>query len=132
MTFQEPALWNHMTVEDNILYGCPLRGKQQRREEAALLAGRLGIGELLKRYPYEISGGQAKRAALARAIACRKPVLLLDEPFANLDEKSKAIAMEAVRQCCAGMTVLLVTHSREEAECLSQKRYQLERGRLYG
>ena len=40
--------------------------------------------------------------------------------------------MEAVRQCCAGMTVLLVTHSREEAECLSQKRYQLERGRLYG
>lgn len=132
MTFQEPALWNHMTVEDNILYGSPLRGRQPRREEAAALAERLGIGELLKRYPYEISGGQAKRAALARAIACRKPVLLLDEPFANLDEKSKAIAMEAVRQCCAGMTVLLVTHSREEAECLSQKRYQLERGRLYG
>lgn len=132
MTFQEPALWNHMTVEDNILYGCPLRGRQQRREQAALLAGRLGIGELLKRYPYEISGGQAKRVALARAIACRKPVLLLDEPFSNLDERIKGIAMDAVRQFCAEMTVLLVTHSREEADCLSKKRYHLERGRLYG
>ena len=132
MTFQEPALWNHMTVEDNILYGCPLRGRRQRREEAELLAGRLGIGELLRRYPYEISGGQAKRVALARAMACRKPVLLLDEPFANLDERIKAVAMDAVRQCCAGATVLLVTHSREEADCLSQKRYHLEGGRLYG
>ena len=132
MTFQEPALWNHMTVEENILYGCPLRGREERREEAASLADRLGIGGLLKRYPYQISGGQAKRAALARAIACRKPVLLLDEPFTNLDEKSKSVAMEAVRECCAGMTVLLVTHSREEAEYLSQKRYQMERGRLYG
>lgn len=132
MTFQEPALWNHMTVEENILYGSPLRGREARREEAASLAGRLGVGELLKRYPYEISGGQAKRVALARAIACRKPILLLDEPFTNLDERIKRLAIEAVGACCAGRTVLLVTHSREEADRLSQNQYHLEGGRLYG
>ena len=132
MTFQEPALWNHMTVAENILYGSPLRGRAERMEEAASLADRLGIADLLRRYPYQISGGQAKRAALARAIACRKPILLLDEPFANLDQRIKRMAIETVRECCGGMTVLRVTHSAEEADCLSRKQYHLEGGRLYG
>ena len=133
MTFQEPALWNHMTVRDNILYGYPQRDRDRRRKKAEELSEYLGIADLLRRYPYEISGGQAKRVALARALACEKSILLLDEPFSNLDEKIRIMAMETVKKYCQGrMTVLLVTHRKEEADYLCTRQYHMETGKLYG
>nr|MCR5033478.1 ATP-binding cassette domain-containing protein [Lachnospiraceae bacterium] len=89
MVFQDSLLWEHMTVEENILFGSPRKGKEERREQARTLSRALGIEELLHRYPHQVSGGQARRIALARAIACEKKILLLDEPFSNLDREGR-------------------------------------------
>ena len=80
MVFQEPALWNHMTVEENILF--PLGRKDRKGAGARVehICEELGIGDLMKRFPGQISGGQAKRVSLARALASGKEILLLDEP----------------------------------------------------
>ena len=131
MTFQEPALWNHMTVRENILFGCPAKGRAERETLVEDLAADFGIVDLLGRRPYEISGGQAKRVALARSIACNRDILLLDEPFSNLDAAVKAQAMETVlRRCKGNCTLLLVTHDPVEAEFLCDECYHMEEGVL--
>lgn len=131
MVFQEPALWNHMKVMDNIGFGCPLRERKERNEYISRLAAELGIEDLLCRRPYEISGGQARRVAIARALACKKPLLLLDEAFSNLDEETKMVTMETVRKYCDGKTaVVLVTHDEREAETFCDTFYCMEKGRL--
>lgn len=111
IVFQEPTLWNHMSVEQNLAYGM----KKKNMQELKLLAEKLQIAELLKKYPEEISGGQAKRVSLARALLSGKKNLLLDEPLSNVDPKTKEIILEFLRQeYLDKKCVLYITHDKDE------------------
>ncbi len=120
MVFQDYALFPHLNVADNIgfgLSGSP-RDKSQRVKEMLALVGLDGIG---KRMPYELSGGQQQRVALARALAPQPELILLDEPFSNLDTALRAQVRTEVRTILrqAGMSAIFVTHDQEEALSLS-------------
>ena len=109
--FQEPTLWNHMTIRKNLMYGM----KQKDDEAVQKIAEKLEIAELLDRYPEEISGGQAKRASLARALLADKKYLLLDEPLSNVDRKTKDIILDYLLEEVIGKkSVIYVTHDAEE------------------
>lgn len=115
MMFQEYALFPHMTVRENIAYGLARDSQQSYRvQEVLTLANLSGLEEQM---PHQLSGGQQQRVALARALAPKPKVLLLDEPFSNLDavlrSQIRQETKDILRKCEA--TVVLVTHSREEA-----------------
>ena len=111
VVFQEPTLWNHMTIRKNLMYGM----KQKDDEAVQKIAEKLEIAELLDRYPEEISGGQAKRASLARALLADKKYLLLDEPLSNVDRKTKDIILDYLSEEVIGKkSVFYVTHDAEE------------------
>lgn len=118
MLFQDYALFPHMNVEKNILFGIhhlPPRVRKIRVKEMMALVDMEGYE---KRYPHELSGGQQQRIALARAMAPEPKVLLLDEPFSNLDSHLLGAVREElfsiIRQL--GMTTIMVTHNLEDAE----------------
>ena len=115
MVFQEGALFPHLSVEQNIAYGLPKgQGRDERVGEVLEL---IGLSALRDRMPHELSGGQQQRVALGRALAPQPEVLLLDEPFSNLDPKLR----EQVRRDVLGIlkashaTAIFVTHDQEEA-----------------
>lgn len=111
VVFQEPTLWNHMTIRKNLMYGM----KQKDDEAVQKIAEKLEIADLLDRYPEEISGGQAKRASLARALLADKKYLLLDEPLSNVDRKTKDIILDYLSEEVIGKkSVIYVTHDAEE------------------
>src|SRR5688572_24627525 len=115
MVFQEYALFPHLTVADNVAYGLPRSvNKKQRVQEVLEL---VGLTDMLKRMPYELSGGQQQRVALARALAPKPQLVLLDEPFSNLDASLRAQVRAEVRQILrqARATAIFVTHDQEEA-----------------
>jgi iron(III) transport system ATP-binding protein len=120
MVFQDYALFPHLTVAANVGFGLP------RRERAARVPDLLdvvGLSGLDRRYPHELSGGQQQRVALARALAPAPELVLLDEPWSNVDpflrETLRAEVAEIIRPL--GVTVLLVTHDREEAFSLADR-----------
>src|SRR5690606_24952804 len=84
VVFQDYALFPHLSVIDNVLYGVKLSGKAAR-DHAMNQLDMLGLGELARRMPHTLSGGQQQRVALARTIAAAPGLVLLDEPFSNLD-----------------------------------------------
>ncbi|TAN48645.1 MAG: ABC transporter ATP-binding protein [Methylococcaceae bacterium] len=113
IVFQDYALFPHLTVADNVAYG--MRGRN-----AAVIADSLelvGLTGLEGRYPHELSGGQQQRVALARALAPQPSLLLIDEPFSNLDTAMREhLALELRRMLkAAGVTAVLVTHDQQEA-----------------
>ena len=114
MVFQDYALFPHLTVWANVGFGLPRRRRAGRVPELLRIVGLDGLG---KRYPHELSGGQQQRVALARALAPAPSLVLLDEPWSNVDpflrESLRAEVAEIIRPL--GVTVLLVTHDREEA-----------------
>ena len=130
MTFQSPALWNHMTVKQNILFG--VFGKDRKCRETLLreLSELLEIDGLSAHFPPQLSGGQAKRVSLARALAARREILLLDEPFSNLDKELKERMIPRLREKTAGQTLLLVTHDLDEADKLCDIKLFMKDGRL--
>ena len=123
LVYQEPVLWNHMPVWKNIAYGMAKKDKKVIYE----LMDALEIGGLEKRFPEEISGGQAKRVALARALAADKGILLLDEPLSNIDEKTKLKNLEyLVQNYKDRKTILYVTHSKSEADFLGCRQIRMD------
>ena len=131
MVFQDSLLFPDMTVRENILFGCPHKDKKQREMLVNELAEAYGIAGLLARYPHQLSGGQARRAALARALACERELLLLDEPFTNLDRDLKENIIKRTREFCEGKcAVLLVTHNEAEAQAFCARHLYMEEGRI--
>ena len=121
--FQEFNLLDTFTLEDNIYLPLVLAGKSYREMNEALapIAEKLGITELLKKYPYEVSGGQKQRAAVARALITGPRIILADEPTGALDSKSSDELLSLFRRINAsGQTVLMVTHSVKAASTASR------------
>ena len=118
IVFQDPTLWNHMTVKQNVSYGM-----MEKREERILeVVNGLQIEHLLHKYPEEISGGQAMRVSLARALLSDKGNLLLDEPLSNVDVQTKQIIMDYLRKnYCNCKCIIYVTHDRGEVKELPFK-----------
>ncbi len=114
IVFQDYALFPHMTVEANVGYGLERKGRSERVEEVLELVGLEGLG---KRLPSELSGGQQQRVALARTLASKPDVLLLDEPFSNLDAGLRERVRSEIREIlkAAGTTTVFVTHDQQEA-----------------
>lgn len=132
MVFQDQALFPHLRVIDNIGFG--LRGieRDERVAKVTQLLNLVGLKGLGSRYPHELSGGQQQRVALARALAPEPAVLLLDEPFSNLDTGLRRGLGEEVRGILKerGTATLLVTHDQEEAFALADKVGLMQNGRM--
>ncbi len=132
MVFQDYALFPHMTVRQNILFGLsrwPAAWRRTRLEEMVCL---VGLEKMAERYPHELSGGQQQRVALARALAPAPQLLLLDEPFSNLDVHLRQQLRAEVQAILAraGITTVLVTHDQEEALSLADMLAVMDQGRL--
>lgn len=116
--FQDFSLLDTFSLEDNILLPLVLQGKSRGEMKSRLvpLADRLGISDLLKKYPYEVSGGQKQRAAVARAMIAGPKLLLADEPTGALDSASSADLLRMFEKVNGqGQTILMVTHSVDAA-----------------
>ena len=121
--FQDFSLLDTFSLEDNICLPLVLAGKSrtEMRDRLAPLARDLGIEPLLKKYPYEVSGGQKQRAAVARALITRPQILLADEPTGALDSRSTDELLKLFGAInAAGQTIVMVTHSVRAASCSSR------------
>ena len=130
MVFQDWALFPHFTVEQNVAYG--LRRGERKGGRVAQALAMVGLEGLGQRRPGSLSGGQQQRVALARALAPRPGVLLLDEPFSNLDTTLRVQVRSEVHQLLAelGVTTIFVTHDQEEAFVLGNEVAVMHGGRV--
>jgi len=128
MVFQDYALFPHLTVMENIRFG-PVKSKRSHLDKLIRITGLLGSE---KKYPHELSGGQQQRVALARALAPRPALLLMDEPFSNLDVSLRESLSEEVRFILREFdtTGLLVTHNQHEAFAMADRIGVMKDGRL--
>jgi len=134
MIFQSYAIWPHMTVAENVGFGLKIkgmRGADLERKIADVLAV-VQLQQLAGRYPGELSGGQQQRVALARALAPRPELLLLDEPFSNLDIDLRERLSLEVREIinASGATAILVTHDQHEAFAMADEIGIMHDGRI--
>lgn len=132
MVFQNWALYPHMKVFDNIAFPLKIKKLPKREIEARVkeVAEILGIAELLDRYPRQLSGGQQQRVAIARALVKRPRLLLLDEPFSNLDARIRISARAFVKRLQRELkiTTILVTHDQQDAYSVADRLAVLRRG----
>jgi len=123
IVFQEPRLLPWLSVADNVGFGLADRPKHEREERVGAQVGRVGLADKAKVWPRELSGGQAQRAAIARALVMRPEVLLLDEPFSALDAFTRVDLQDHLLDLWADRkpTLLIVTHDVDEAIVLADR-----------
>ncbi|MEZ2742188.1 ABC transporter ATP-binding protein [Paenalcaligenes hominis] len=123
MMFQDYALFPHLSVEKNIGFGLRKQTKLARAQRIEEMLHLVGLEQLAQRYPHELSGGQQQRVALARALAPEPSLLLLDEPFSNLDVDTRERLAFEVREILqkTGLTAILVTHNQAEAFAIADR-----------
>jgi iron(III) transport system ATP-binding protein len=123
MVFQDYVLFPHMTISDNILFGLFKLTKKDRLARLKEVLELVKLEKYEKRYPHELSGGQQQRVALARALAPKPKLLLLDEPFSNLDAELKETIREELRMILkkANMTCILVTHDHNDVKAICDR-----------
>jgi iron(III) transport system ATP-binding protein len=131
VVFQDFALFPHLTVAANLGYGIP-RDRARRRARVAEMLALIGLADAADRYPQELSGGQQQRVALGRALAPEPALVLLDEPFSNLDAALRVRMRAEVRGIleAAGATAVFVTHDQEEALSLADRIAVMRAGRV--
>lgn len=132
MVFQSYALWPHMSVADNIGFGLNRLPRADRHERVQEALRMVGMTQMAARRPHELSGGQRQRVALARSLAARPRILLLDEPLANLDAHLRQSMLAEFRRIHAatGCTMVFVTHDQNEAMAVADLVGVMDRGRL--
>ncbi|OOF26111.1 ABC transporter [Salinivibrio proteolyticus] len=130
MIFQDYALFPHLTVAENIGFGLTSLAASVRNEKVADMLKLVRLEGLGERYPHQLSGGQQQRVAIARALAYEPDLLLLDEPFSNIDTQVRHDLIEEIRRIfkSQGVTAILVTHSREEAFAFADKLAVMNQG----
>ena len=123
MVFQDYALFPHLTVMDNICFGLKGLTKAEKQQRAAEMLELVRLPDLSSRYPHELSGGQQQRVALARALAPKPKLLLMDEPFSNLDTDLRTQLSLEVRDIlkAQGIAAIVVTHDQQEAFAIGDK-----------
>ncbi len=123
MVFQDYALFPHLTVAGNIGFGLQRISKSEREARISEMLDTVGLTEASRKYPHELSGGQQQRVALARALAPRPDLLLLDEPFSNLDVTLRERLSLEVRDILKSQnaTAILVTHDQDEAFAMADE-----------
>ncbi|HIC40626.1 MAG TPA: ABC transporter ATP-binding protein [Piscirickettsiaceae bacterium] len=133
MVFQDYALFPHMTVEKNIRFGITDKSKTEQRERVKELLTLMGLEDIGKKYPHQLSGGEQQRVALARALAPSPKLLLLDEPFSSLDKHHRDSLVIQVRDILkkSKVTSILVTHSKDEASVLADKVGKIQNKQLH-
>ncbi|MFQ6485736.1 ABC transporter permease [Brachybacterium epidermidis] len=129
---QHPLLFPHLTLEGNAAFGPRVEGagRVAARGQARTWLNRVGVGRLADRRPHEVSGGQAQRAAIARALAASPQLSLWDEPFAALDVQSAPQLRELLARELAGRTAVIVTHDLADIRALADRVMVLEAGRV--
>lgn len=132
MVFQEYALFPHLTVAQNVGFGLSRHGRRDRQRRVREILELVGLETFARRYPHELSGGQQQRVALARAVAPEPVVVLLDEPFSNLDPDLRGRMREEVQEILlkTKMSAILVTHDHEEAFAFAHRIGVLMEGKL--
>ena len=123
MMFQEYGLFPHLTAAQNVGFGLRRSSKPERDQRVQELLAVVGLADSGSKFPHELSGGQQQRVALARALAPSPALLLLDEPFSNLDAATRERLTAEVRDIlrAAGQTAILVTHNAQEAETMADQ-----------
>ena len=132
MVFQDYALFLHLNVADNIAFGLSGRSAEARKARVAELLSLIGLPDYGGHYPHQLSGGQQQRVALARALAPKPELVLLDEPFSNLDADLRTRLSKEVRSLLKQekTSALLVTHDQQEAFAMADKIGIMADGRL--
>ncbi len=123
MVFQDYALFPHLNVKDNVCFGLSKLGAKDKALTTGRLLEMVGMKDMGNRYPHELSGGQQQRVALARALAPQPEIILMDEPFSNLDVDLRERLSAEVRSILKeqGVTGIIVTHDQSEAFAIGDK-----------
>ncbi len=132
MVFQDYALFPHLSVFDNVAFGLRGMERSERLIRINEILDMVGLGETHNRFPHELSGGQQQRVALARSLALRPELLVMDEPFSNLDVTLRERLSMEVRDILKefGITALIVTHNQSEAFALADEVGVMDRGEM--
>ncbi|MGR4988872.1 ABC transporter ATP-binding protein [Vibrio rotiferianus] len=130
MIFQDYALFPHLTVAENISFGLKNETAQQKLLKVEEMLGLVHLKGYGDRYPHQLSGGQQQRVAIARSLAYKPDLLLLDEPFSNIDTQVRHELIREIRKIFKeqGVTAIFVTHSREEAFAFADKMAVMNHG----
>ncbi len=132
LVFQDFALFPHLDVADNLAFGLARRDPRARRQAVDAMLARFSLAPLARRYPHELSGGQQQRVALVRALIAEPRVLLMDEPFSNLDaslRRSLRVELRATLDAI-GVATIFVTHDQDEALSLADRVAVMDHGKI--
>ncbi|MDN3615086.1 MAG: ABC transporter ATP-binding protein [Vibrio gallaecicus] len=123
MIFQDYALFPHLTVFENVAFGLRKESEQSKKDKVQEMLELVHLDGFGDRYPHQLSGGQQQRVAIARSLAYKPDLLLLDEPFSNIDTQVRHELISEIRKIFKkqGVTAIFVTHSREEAFAFADK-----------
>lgn len=132
MVFQDHALFPHLDVQANVAFGLGQLQAAERKHRVADMLALVGLDGMQRRWPHELSGGQQQRVALARALAPQPALLLLDEPFSNLDTRLRVSIAREIRAILSqtGTTAMMVTHDQHEAFAMADCVGVMVQGRL--
>lgn len=132
MVFQDIALFPHLSIADNIRFGIRNLPRKEQEQRISELLALVGLPDIQKRYPGSLSGGQQQRIALARALAPRPSILLLDEPFSGLDARLRENLVPEVREILKQLQIsaLMVSHDQAEAFALADKIGVMNQGHI--
>lgn len=132
MIFQDYALFPHMTVSQNVKFGLKNMNKKEKNERLEEVLELVNLENYKDRYPHELSGGQQQRVAIARALAPNPSLLLLDEPFSNLDTDLQSKIRGELKKIIkhTGLTAIFVTHDRDDSKAIADRVVILKCGKI--